>query len=1856
MSSLSQQLKAIGEKNASVAVDRKSRQEVHSRSLLFDAKTAAGQDYDYIHLVALEGLDELVLIDSRFEKFNDTLFSETSLTFDRDTQTKDVLDHVNRNLAAFMNLVAPYYNLAPALKAVEWLVRRYHINIHNAELMYLSTLPYHSLPVFTRFLNVVPKKSVPLVFSWMSGYKEQLKPLPASSVLKAFHNDPLFFKLYSHYLAEQVKHKTVYKEQLVFYLSNTAQVLASQSRDTARLNEQYIPIVLETVAALLREQKTDFKYSSTLAADIKLSAYAIISVLCSVAPLADELLFSLTRSILQDKSAWSLQLTRQMLIVLGQLWNFYNEDLLSLSVHVFADLPVDVMLDNQPLIMSLIDEDYHLSKFLFFYTVDCINHGNDKALKLLEYVGVSKSTLFFNGSVSAILGYVANGNTLSSEGRSSAILIFELLVKLSKDKLLEVLKSHEKSIGDLEMLLMHTLGEAANDSAYEGDYDDITVDATETESANNNGTGKLKITAKSYLDESSSEEFAKVAQTLLTRLSQSVLTKKGKNHLVSCCRSIFSRSEQEVLVSFLIRFALTPSIPLLFRLIALGSLPVILKDVCDKKQNVHLYLLAPIILLGMTDQHKSFRDLCIYLLSFIKDQSAAADSSSKELFMKSQIYGVSDDLKMTIISPKDGATFMNELFAKGSVLEDVAVDANRMNVLLYKGIFKSSKSNKKFGLLLKMFLHGQWSLSGLPLVLKTRAWKIVGNENVSRDGLDERSLFFNDVKAYTDKCDKWSAETVADGLDFKTDVQQNLVNLVGGKNSGEKRFGGEIEWLLKALSVQGNLQVVADKRITQIFPLIQSTDLKLRICGELIDLLVNDNDILLKFDPMETLQGLEFSNQTIIALLGTVNIVTEVPQQSVAKRRRRSSSSTQKNMAREDINNMAATHLRRLSIILDVLENLLRHSTKIADSELLKTLFKILTDLDYLGNDGKLPILYAQETLASCMLLCVMGMKETYKKGSNIDSNSIRADLIVNSIRHSQSPQVQNRLLLVIAELASLAPEIILHSVMPIFTFMGAHTVRQDDEFSSSALQQTISKVVPAITKASGSLSNEIEFLLTSFVAAFHHIPRHRRVKLFVSLVDTLGHENSLHVILYLIGYQYSGFAVKNRTHECESLLDFVTAMLKTFDAPLCLVSISKFFELWSKIPDSALSSDSKEYAELSARPIFGSGLVSSSDKELSTLKCNLVKFLNNVLGTDEDLSATTNVVSLKMKVALVLFDPQVGDKKKQNISKLFNQVNAFILGSLDTYTNLKARNNSIADELYRQLRSLLNLLPMSFYITSITGSLRDVKDNLSISVAKNFALLAGTKFENEMNASTLDETIESSVIGQLLPILVAGVKKHDNTELVQVYLDTFSTIINKLATASPDIATSNDAKMIIDSLKVITSQNGLLNKLPEVVVSSLNAIASVIRVFGVKCIGYFPKILPPAFKIWGSTKSQQNDDESGSDSDDDEKEANMLLQGSVLMLLSTLIKKMPAFITSSLKQIISTVLTSSLIDGNVRSSIMALVVEHVDKAQTLQCLCNLALQDNFYSDTNAENLGLYLSAVRLTVDSMEKKTAIGNSTLFMRWLIKSFEFRTEYGEASFSDNTIHSIENSFHQCGIAYVMKLNDKSFRPLFANLVRWAANGEGAMSKANTEVTRVTAFFRFFNKLQDRLRSIITSYFSYLLDPTIALLGRFASGDLKETNLRRLMLHSLTSSFKYDQVDYWSHQSRFDTVVEPLLGQLRNIEPSIGKYLVKAITSFITDVTSDEYNEKLVHGLIRYISNEHDNLANTKIWTVRVLKEVFQKMGEQWLSFLPTFIPYIAELLEDEDEAVELEVRKDLVRVIENVLGEPLERYLS
>lgn len=65
--------------------------------------------------------------------------------------------------------------------------------------------------------------------------------------------------------------------------------------------------------------------------------------------------------------------------------------------------------------------------------------------------------------------------------------------------------------------------------------------------------------------------------------------------------------------------------------------------------------------------------------------------------------------------------------------------------------------------------------------------------------------------------------------------------------------------------------------------------------------------------------------------------------------------------------------------------------------------------------------------------------------------------------------------------------------------------------------------------------------------------------------------------------------------------------------------------------------------------------------------------------------------------------------------------------------------------------------------------------------------------------------------------------------------------------------------------------------------------------------------------------------------------------------------------------------------------------------------------------------------------------------------------------------------------------------------------------------------------------------------------------------------------------------------------------------------------------------------------------RLAALKTERALTEQLGEEWLALLPEMLPYISELMEDEDESVEREVRK-WVKQIEGVLGERLDDMLT
>ena len=81
-----------------------------------------------------------------------------------------------------------------------------------------------------------------------------------------------------------------------------------------------------------------------------------------------------------------------------------------------------------------------------------------------------------------------------------------------------------------------------------------------------------------------------------------------------------------------------------------------------------------------------------------------------------------------------------------------------------------------------------------------------------------------------------------------------------------------------------------------------------------------------------------------------------------------------------------------------------------------------------------------------------------------------------------------------------------------------------------------------------------------------------------------------------------------------------------------------------------------------------------------------------------------------------------------------------------------------------------------------------------------------------------------------------------------------------------------------------------------------------------------------------------------------------------------------------------------------------------------------------------------------------------------------------------------------------------------------------------------------------------------------------------------------------------------------------------------------------------------LIELISlkTQHPN-TKVRLFVVATLEAAANELGKDFLPLLPPAVPFLAELLNDEDIQVERETKKMLLK-LENIVGEPLQPYFQ
>lgn len=184
-------------------------------------------------------------------------------------------------------------------------------------------------------------------------------------------------------------------------------------------------------------------------------------------------------------------------------------------------------------------------------------------------------------------------------------------------------------------------------------------------------------------------------------------------------------------------------------------------------------------------------------------------------------------------------------------------------------------------------------------------------------------------------------------------------------------------------------------------------------------------------------------------------------------------------------------------------------------------------------------------------------------------------------------------------------------------------------------------------------------------------------------------------------------------------------------------------------------------------------------------------------------------------------------------------------------------------------------------------------------------------------------------------------------------------------------------------------------------------------------------------------------------------------------------------------------------------------------------------------------------------------------------------------------------------------------------------------------------------------DNLKSIVTSYSTYLLDDAMTCLKNVEPENDTMKELWCRVLRTLTKCFEHDQDDFWQTPSHFGPMAEVLCAQfLHGAALPLASELVPAIVELAAAADSQEHHRELNVAIMKHLRSP---AASVRLAAVRCEQELWDRVGEEWLTMLPEMLPFISELQEDDDEVVEKETNRWIVKM-EALSGENMDNMLA
>ncbi|KAG1720632.1 hypothetical protein EDB19DRAFT_1775930 [Suillus lakei] len=383
------------------------------------------------------------------------------------------------------------------------------------------------------------------------------------------------------------------------------------------------------------------------------------------------------------------------------------------------------------------------------------------------------------------------------------------------------------------------------------------------------------------------------------------------------------------------------------------------------------------------------------------------------------------------------------------------------------------------------------------------------------------------------------------------------------------------------------------------------------------------------------------------------------------------------------------------------------------------------------------------DTSYSCQML-MAAVEQAASKITEPPVRPIRLDILVEIIRVSENPQTFHQALLLMASLARLTPDSVLHNIMPIFTFMGTNVFHRDDSYSFKVVQNTIENIVPVMVSSLKSRhSSGLELyigareFLRIFTDASNHIPRHRRQNFFIHLADVLGPQEFLAPVCMLLVDRVANRVSRQPEDEASASLGLSISLLRHFPQELHLHVLKEALREAKRLIHNIAFSDEAgatflDYVHDDEHSARSSSIIKRRAQALIMfVGCAITPTPSADISRGDN--ATTDLISLLVDLATIEGDNNISDivsVTQQATSKVMNAIGAadFLNGALvmlqSDETRIKAGALEVLAERIPKVTEAVRREQQKTAI-SIINCIRDVVSHQSAGALVNSALNA---------------------------------------------------------------------------------------------------------------------------------------------------------------------------------------------------------------------------------------------------------------------------------------------------------------------------------------------------------------------------------------------------------------------------------------------------------------------------------------------------------------------------------------------------